>query len=144
MIDSSESNQSPHSALLPLYMGLAFLGTLAVGLILGFLARPLIIPDQVEVVEVVATAAISPVQSVAQANVASPDAENKAGDVASVTAAGTDAGAPSQAGDDQPQQATDAAAVPTPTIMEFLMSDARHIQGAADAPVTIIEFSDFK
>jgi protein-disulfide isomerase len=136
MIDSSESNQSPHSALLPLYMGLAFLGTLAVGLILGFLARPLIIPDQVEVVEVVATAAISPVQSVAQANVASPDAENKAGDVASVTAAGTDAGAPSQA--------TDAAAVPTPTIMEFLMSDARHIQGAADAPVTIIEFSDFK
>jgi hypothetical protein len=33
---------------------------------------------------------------------------------------------------------------PTPTIMEFLLSDARHFQGSADAPVTIIEFSDFK
>ena len=33
---------------------------------------------------------------------------------------------------------------PTPTIMDFLLSDARHFQGDADAPVTIIEFSDFK
>jgi protein-disulfide isomerase len=33
---------------------------------------------------------------------------------------------------------------PTPTIMDFLLSDARHFQGNADAPVTIIEFSDFK
>ncbi|MBN1218345.1 MAG: hypothetical protein JXM69_05415 [Anaerolineae bacterium] len=33
---------------------------------------------------------------------------------------------------------------PTPTIMEFLLSDARHFQGQANAPVTIIEFSDFK
>ena len=32
----------------------------------------------------------------------------------------------------------------TPTIMDFLLSDARHFQGNADAPVTIIEFSDFK
>jgi protein-disulfide isomerase len=32
----------------------------------------------------------------------------------------------------------------TPTIMEFVMSDARHMQGDVDAPVTIIEFSDFK
>ncbi|MFC1974792.1 hypothetical protein ACFLXQ_00160 [Chloroflexota bacterium] len=35
-------------------------------------------------------------------------------------------------------------AVPTPSIMDFLLSDARHFQGNADAPVTIIEFSDFK
>ncbi len=35
-------------------------------------------------------------------------------------------------------------AAPTPTIMDFLLSDARHFQGNADAPVTIIEFSDFK
>jgi hypothetical protein len=34
--------------------------------------------------------------------------------------------------------------VPTPTIMDFLLSDARHFQGNSDAPVTIIEFSDFK
>ena len=36
------------------------------------------------------------------------------------------------------------ATAPTPTIMEFLLADARHFQGNADAPVTIIEFSDFK
>jgi len=35
-------------------------------------------------------------------------------------------------------------AAPTPTIMDFLLSDARHFQGNADAPVTLIEFSDFK
>jgi protein-disulfide isomerase len=34
--------------------------------------------------------------------------------------------------------------VPTPTIMDFVLSDARHFQGQADAPITLIEFSDFK
>ncbi len=33
---------------------------------------------------------------------------------------------------------------PTPTLMEYLMADARHIQGDLEAPITIIEFSDFK
>jgi outer membrane biosynthesis protein TonB len=33
---------------------------------------------------------------------------------------------------------------PTPTIMEFVLSNSRHFQGNADAPVTMIEFSDFK
>lgn len=28
--------------------------------------------------------------------------------------------------------------------MAFLLSDARHFEGDADAPVTLIEFSDFK
>lgn len=31
-----------------------------------------------------------------------------------------------------------------PTIMDFVLEDARHIQGEALAPVTIVEFSDFK
>ena len=140
MIDSSDSNPSPHNRLLPIYMGLAFLGTLAVGLILGFLARPLIIPDQVDVVEVVATAAISPAQAIAQADIASTGTESRAG----VDENTANADASSQTADEQPQRTTDADAVPTPTIMDFLMSDATHIQGAADAPVTIIEFSDFK
>lgn len=33
---------------------------------------------------------------------------------------------------------------PTPSIMDLVLSDARHFQGNADAPVTMIEFSDFK
>jgi protein-disulfide isomerase len=33
---------------------------------------------------------------------------------------------------------------PTPTIMDFVLSDARHFQGNANAPVTMVEFSDFK
>jgi len=37
---------------------------------------------------------------------------------------------------------------PTPVanndFMTFLLSDARHFQGDANAPVTLIEFSDFK
>lgn len=32
----------------------------------------------------------------------------------------------------------------TPDLMTFLLSDARHSQGDADAPITLIEFSDFK
>ena len=31
-----------------------------------------------------------------------------------------------------------------PDIMDMVLSDARHVQGDANAPVTIIEFSDFK
>jgi hypothetical protein len=33
---------------------------------------------------------------------------------------------------------------PTPTIMDLVLADARHVQGAVDAPVVIVEFSDFK
>lgn len=33
---------------------------------------------------------------------------------------------------------------PTPSMEEILLADARHIQGKAEAPVTLIEFSDFK
>jgi len=33
---------------------------------------------------------------------------------------------------------------PTPTIMGFVLADTRHFQGNAEAPVTIVEFSDFK
>lgn len=33
---------------------------------------------------------------------------------------------------------------PTPSIMDFVLSDARHFQGSENAPITMIEFSDFK
>lgn len=35
-------------------------------------------------------------------------------------------------------------AAPTPSIMDLVLSDARHFQGSAEAPITMIEFSDFK
>ena len=37
-----------------------------------------------------------------------------------------------------------AEAPPPEEIMEFLLADARHFQGDADAPITLIEFSDFR
>jgi protein-disulfide isomerase len=47
-----------------------------------------------------------------------------------------------------PEPAQDGAAATdnqaTPTIMEFVLSDARHVQGEAEAPVTVVESSDFK
>jgi hypothetical protein len=33
---------------------------------------------------------------------------------------------------------------PTPTLMEFLVSNTQHFKGDADAPVTMIEFSDYQ
>ena len=33
---------------------------------------------------------------------------------------------------------------PKPSLEDVLLTDARHIQGNDDAPVTLIEFSDFK
>ena len=34
--------------------------------------------------------------------------------------------------------------IPTVSVTEILLEDARHFQGEPDAPVTIIEYSDFK
>ena len=132
MIDPQQE-PSPHAAWLPVYMGLAFLGVLAIGVILGFLARPYIMPDRVEVVEVVATSTMSDPEAIAQAESSRTE---------SAAEGQTERETDSQA-DDAPG-AADPDAAPTPTIMDFLMSDARHVLGQADAPVTIIEFSDFR
>jgi len=121
-----EVKPSAHARLLPLYMTLAFLGTLVVGAIGGFLARPLIIPDRTKEVEVVATSELSTGQTAVQ----------------SETAAQTDGAAGSESNSAADSPAAEAEA--TPTIMDFLLADAKHIQGPADAPVTVIEFSDFK
>jgi protein-disulfide isomerase len=62
-----------------------------------------------------------------------------------VTATPGEAVAQAGSGPTQPAQPTDSAGVqPTPSIMDFVLSDARHFQGSAAAPITMIEFSDFK
>lgn len=58
------------------------------------------------------------------------------------------AGATQQAGTEQAGlpsvNPTLAPGEPTPTLMEFLISNTQHFKGDADAPVTMIEFSDYQ
>ena len=101
-----------------LFMGLTFLAALFLGAAIGYgFGRSQSDPP----VQVVVTA--TPAEAVAQA-----------GDTpAQVTQQPAAAPAPETA-DGQP----------TPTIMDFVLSDARHFQGSTDAPITVVEFSDFK
>jgi len=91
----------------------------ALGAVLGYLARPALDP---------ATGSVADISLPAQAPPAQPD---NAGEPE------TQANAPAVADNPAPS-------APTPTIMDFVLSDARHFQGSDDAPVTMIEFSDFK
>jgi hypothetical protein len=104
----------------PLVMGAALVVAFAAGLFLGLLGRPLVIQDV-------------PVQVVVTVL---PDSRNPA----ATQADPQEPAAVAEAGLAVP----DPNATPTPTLMEFVMADARHIQGEETAPVTLVEFSDFK
>lgn len=97
----------------------------ALGAVLGYLARPALEPATGSVADISLSAPES-------AAVQGPPAQS---DEASETE--TQANAPAAESNPEPS-------APTPTIMEFVLSDARHFQGSADAPVTMVEFSDFK
>ena len=86
----------------------------ALGAALGYLARPALDP---------ATGSVANLSLPAQGPVAvqAPPAQ------------------PDNVGETEAQ-----ANAPTPTIMDFVLSDARHFQGNPNAPVTLVEFSDFK
>lgn len=103
----------------PLLTGLLLAIFFAVGLLLGFLGRPWVLQDVP--VEVVVTV-----------------------DAADLIAVVTPTAADAAANTPEPPAAADTTGEATPTIMEFLMADVRHVQGEPDAPITIIEFSDFK
>lgn len=105
-------------------MGVTLLAV-ALGAILGYLARPALEPVTGSVADI-SLPAQGPVAI--QAPPAQPD---NAGE------SETQANAPAL--EDNP-----APSAPTPTIMDFVLSDARHFQGSPNAPVTLIEFSDFK
>ncbi len=120
------STQSVNPLLLGLTLAIVFL----LGLGLGFLGRPALIKDLP--IEVVVTVVPNESEAVAQAD-AQPEASGS----------GNRGAASGEAQSGMSSSGDNSAANPTPTIMDFVLSDARHIQGSDAAPVTVIEFSDF-
>jgi protein-disulfide isomerase len=142
---SQNSNAQPQNSqssdASPVNWGFALVAAFALGLALGFFGRPGLIAD-VPVQVVVTVIPDNSSKAVAQTD------SSPAGSTDN-TSTSHPAAPMSETGDaTAPEPAQDDAAAPdnqaTPTIMEFVMSDARHVEGEADAPVTIVEFSDFK
>jgi hypothetical protein len=130
-------------------LGLVVAFVFILGLGIGFLGRPVIINDLP--IEVVVTVVSDPAsQAVAQTNAPNPTTAAPAESVptaAAPTSAAPAASSPVEAPESTSGTTTEdpaATALPTPTIMDFVLSDARHFQGDDNAPVTMVEFSDFK
>ncbi len=115
----NDSPQSEASGVSSLYLGLALAAMFVVGVAIGFLGRPLVMKNSPA--EVVVTAI--------------PDTDSQ------VVAQATSQQASSTSTETGDNTST---LPPTPTIMDFVLSDARHFQGSPDSPVTMVEFSDFK
>ncbi len=122
---NNEPAQSKVTGINIYILGFALIATLIAGVAIGLLINRPTPSTQV----VVTATADSNSRPVAQAN-EQPSPESSQNNAPDATT-----------GDEND---TSAAAPPTPTIMDFVLSNARHFQGSADAPVTIVEFSDFK
>ena len=108
----------------PVYFGTTLAIAFAVGLFVGLTGRPLVIRD-VPVQVVVTVVPNSDSSAVAQSVEANDDSPAKQTLIQEADEAAVDGTA-------------------TPTLMEFVMADARHIQGDPNAPITFVEYSDFK
>ena len=128
-----EKQKSSFSTDTALLFGVGLVVAFAIGLVFGFVLRPMAIKDVP--VQVVVTVVPPPVQEVAQAPTPTPPPTEVS---SQATEEPTDEIPPLAEPTEDPN------ATPTPTIMEFVLSDARHFQGSEDAPVTVVEFSDFK
>lgn len=126
------NHTSPPPTVSPVYFGTALAIAFAIGLFIGLMGRPLVIQD-VPVQVVVTVVPNQNEEAAGQASVSQDEADNESA-AHSTTNQSTN--------EEIPQAANDGAA--TPTLMEFVMADARHIQGDPNAPVTMIEYSDFK
>lgn len=123
---NSETAQSKGAGISPFYGGLALVAVLIVGVTIGYLF------SQAQ------TSQNTPIQVVVTAS-PNPNSQPTAPANESLTQA------PAQANVPQPTPTTsNSNTPPTPTIMELVLSDARHFEGSPDAPVTMVEFSDFK
>ncbi len=129
----TEDQKASSSTGIGLLFGVGLAVAFAVGLLAGFIMRPMVVKDVP--VQVVVTVVPPPVQEVAQL----PTPTNSPTEVvSSATEEPTDEVSPTT------EPTVDPNATATPTIMEFVLSDARHFQGSEGAPVTVVEFSDFK
>ena len=117
-LPDNQPGQSNNDGNRNLYWGLALVVVLIVGLSAGYLIGQ----AQSRPVQVAVTATSEPTEQVAAQ--AEPQTPTRPATATSPVAE-----------PDTP---------PTPTIMEFVLSDARHFQGSDEAPITMIEFSDFK
>lgn len=137
---STPPNQSAKNGPNPLLIGIVLVIVFAVGLALGFFGRPQIMAD-VPVQVVVTVIPNENSQAASQTTNAASNNESSARAAVSTTETITDN---STEASENETSGEGVEAPPTPTIMEFLLADARHFQGDDAAPVTIIEFSDFK
>ncbi len=120
----------------PMNIGFGLVAAFALGLLLGFFGRPTMIADvpiQVMVTVVPDSQAIAQILSDNSQNTEAVEPEEAAEAESPAELSAESAGA---------EGVNDAG--PTPTIMDFVMADARHWQGDEASPVTIVEFSDFK
>lgn len=130
----TEMQKGSSSAGIVVLFGAGLAVAFAVGLVAGFVMRPMVIKDVP--VQVNVTVVPPPVQEVAEAPAPTDSPTEEPASPA------TDE--PTDEAPTAPEPTDDPNATATPTIMEFVLADARHIQGSEDAPVTVVEFSDFK
>jgi hypothetical protein len=145
---SPPPEQAPPAGTNPLNVGFALVTAFALGLALGFFGRPTVI-DDVPIQVVVTVVPNNSGEAVAQIPASTAEETTSSADTSHAAQAMTEDGAATtiSADADSPPALTPIAEPPaeaTPTLMDFVMSDARHWQGDEVAPVVIVEFSDFK
>ena len=119
-IESKKDNAPPAS------WGMIIIA-IVIGMVVGFVGRPWLMPATSIIVEKVVTkdVVITATASEVIAEVPSPTAEEK-----------------EEATESPQPEAT--VPLPTPSVMDLVMVNTRHVLGEETAPVTIVEFSDFK